>query len=105
MNAEIFKKVSIELADAVRDTYWNAKIVYLQMDNAEAHSGDDVIRSIDDKLNASGQLPRIEFIMQPAKCPATNACDIALWPLLKSAVDTERSLAKSAAYTAAARRR
>jgi hypothetical protein len=43
--------------------------------------------------------------MQPAKSPDTNACDIALWPLLKSAVDTERSLAKSAAYTAAARRR
>jgi hypothetical protein len=103
MGAKEFEKVGIELADALREVYPNAKMVYIQMDNAEAHSGDDVIRKIEEKVNARGQLPQIEFVMQPAKSPDTNACDIALWPLLKSAVDKERALEKSAAYAAAVR--
>jgi hypothetical protein len=91
MDAKLFKDMFVEeggIVDALRAHYPRAKNV--QIDNAEAHTGDNAIGK-EEEANESGDLPRIEFKMQPAKSPDTNVCDIALWPLLKDKVDAERS--------------
>ena len=85
MTAEFFKKMLKEkVIPAICEKMSWAKEVVIQMDNARAHIGGDLV----DEVNAFGatKKPKVRIELQPANSPDTNINDLCFFSSLASAV-------------------
>ena len=90
VTADFFKKMLKEkVIPAICEKMSWAKGVVIQMDNARAHVGGDLVREV----NAFGATknPKVRIEMQPANSPDTNINDLCFFNSLASAVSKVRT--------------